>query len=96
MHVSLTPELECIVKAKVASGLYSNASEVISDALRFMQAYEERAYQTQRERLRAKLSEGDADLEAGRYLELASADEIGNLFQAIKSGGRGEDWRKNS
>ena len=34
MHVSLTPELESRVKAKVESGLYNNASEVIRDALR--------------------------------------------------------------
>jgi antitoxin ParD1/3/4 len=29
MHISLTPELEARVKAKVESGLYNNASEVI-------------------------------------------------------------------
>ncbi len=29
MHVSLTPELEAQVKAKVKSGLYNNVSEVI-------------------------------------------------------------------
>ncbi|MDA0681716.1 MAG: type II toxin-antitoxin system ParD family antitoxin, partial [Proteobacteria bacterium] len=33
MHVSLTPELESRVKAKVESGLYNNASEVIREAL---------------------------------------------------------------
>ena len=31
---TLTPELENAVKAKVASGLYNNASEVIREALR--------------------------------------------------------------
>jgi len=36
MHVSLTPELETRVKAKVKSGLYNNASEVVREALRFM------------------------------------------------------------
>ena len=34
MHISLTPELENAVKAKVQSGLYNNASEVIREALR--------------------------------------------------------------
>jgi len=34
MHISLTPELENAVKAKVASGLYNNASEVVREALR--------------------------------------------------------------
>lgn len=36
MNVSLTPELEKLVRAKVASGLYNNASEVVREALRMM------------------------------------------------------------
>ena len=34
MNVSLTPELENMVKQSVASGLYNNASEVMREALR--------------------------------------------------------------
>jgi antitoxin ParD1/3/4 len=34
MNISLTPELEKVVKAKVASGHYNNVSEVIREALR--------------------------------------------------------------
>jgi antitoxin ParD1/3/4 len=34
MNISLTPELESAVKAKVASGLYNTASEIIREALR--------------------------------------------------------------
>jgi antitoxin ParD1/3/4 len=36
MNVSLTPELARIVKDKVKSGLYGNASEVIREAVRRM------------------------------------------------------------
>ncbi|MFM7344725.1 MAG: type II toxin-antitoxin system ParD family antitoxin [Tagaea sp.] len=36
MNVSLTPQLEKLVRAKVASGLYNNASEVVREALRMM------------------------------------------------------------
>ncbi|MCC6470987.1 MAG: type II toxin-antitoxin system ParD family antitoxin, partial [Alphaproteobacteria bacterium] len=36
MHVSLTPKLEDMVRRKVKSGLYNNASEVIREALRMM------------------------------------------------------------
>ncbi len=36
MNISLTPELEKIVQAKVATGHYNNASEVIRDALRLL------------------------------------------------------------
>ena len=41
MHISLTPELEARIKSKVESGLYNNASEVIREALRFMETNEE-------------------------------------------------------
>ena len=34
MHISLTPELEKVVRKKIKSGLYNNASEVIREALR--------------------------------------------------------------
>jgi len=34
MNISLTPELEKLVKDKVESGLYNNASEVIRESLR--------------------------------------------------------------
>ena len=36
MNVNLTPELEALVRRKVASGLYGSASEVVRDALRLM------------------------------------------------------------
>ena len=36
MHVSLTPKLEEMVRRKVESGMYNNASEVIRAALRLM------------------------------------------------------------
>jgi len=36
MNVSLTPELEEMVNQKVASGMYSSASEVIREALRLL------------------------------------------------------------
>jgi putative addiction module CopG family antidote len=42
MNVSLTPELERLVREKVASGLYNNASEVVREALRAMYATAEK------------------------------------------------------
>lgn len=36
MNVSLTPELEQYIRSKVESGLYSNASEVVREALRLL------------------------------------------------------------
>ena len=42
MHVNLSPEMEGFIKTKVASGFYGNATEVIRDAIRRMQAEESR------------------------------------------------------
>ena len=41
MHISLTENLENLVKSKVESGLYNNASEVVRDALRLMHQRDE-------------------------------------------------------
>ena len=84
MHISLTPELEKIVKDKVASGLYNNASEVIREALRFMQTNEDLVQQLKLDSLRQKLDGGMADLEAGRYREL-SQNDLDSFFQALKN-----------
>ena len=67
MHISLTPELESIIKEKVASGLYNNTSEVVQEALRFMKTNEKLTDQMKLNNLRAKLADGESDLEAGRY-----------------------------
>lgn len=41
MNISLTPTLEAMVQAKVASGLYNNASEVIREALRLLNEHDQ-------------------------------------------------------
>ena len=41
MNVSLTPELEKFVTAKVRSGRYNSASEVVREALRLLEGHDE-------------------------------------------------------
>jgi antitoxin ParD1/3/4 len=41
MNVSLTPELEEFVHAKVQSGRYNSASEVVREALRLLEDHEQ-------------------------------------------------------
>ncbi len=43
LNVSLTPELVGLVAARVASGRYSSASEVVRAALRLLERQEEAA-----------------------------------------------------
>ncbi len=40
MHINLSSEMEGFIKGKVARGFYGNATEVIRDALRRMEAEE--------------------------------------------------------
>lgn len=60
MHVNLSPEMEGFIKGKVASGFYGNATEVIRDAIRRMQADESRVAAWQ-----AALKQGDDQLDRG-------------------------------
>jgi antitoxin ParD1/3/4 len=41
MNINLTPELEQLVHAKVQSGRYNSASEVVREALRLMEQRDE-------------------------------------------------------
>lgn len=57
MHVSLTPRLEALIREKVESGLYGNASEVVREALRLMEL-RDRDHQSKLDDLRAAIQEG--------------------------------------
>jgi antitoxin ParD1/3/4 len=59
MHVSLTSNLEEMVRAKVESGAYNNASEVIREALRLM-VERDRLREARLAHLRQALAEGEA------------------------------------
>jgi antitoxin ParD1/3/4 len=58
LQVSLTPQLEELVRRKVETGLYGDASEVIREALRLMMARDE-LDGLKLERLRAALIAGE-------------------------------------
>lgn len=62
MNISLTSELENYVKAKVATGMYNSASEVMREALRLME--ERDAMQAVRlDALRQEVNKGLVSLE---------------------------------
>jgi len=61
MNVNLTPQLEALVRRKVASGLYNSASEVVREALRLMEG-QDRLREARLELLRQDIRDG---LESG-------------------------------
>ena len=64
MNVSLTPELERFVHAKVESGLYNNASEVIREGLRLLKEHDEI-----RLRWREQIERGWLQAQAGQLVD---------------------------
>ena len=84
MHVNLSPEMETFIKAKVASGFYGNATEVIRDAIRRMQAEEIRVAAWQ-----AAIKVGDDQLDRGEgiaYTPETLNDITQSAISAMHSG----------
>jgi len=71
---TLGKHFEAFVQAQLASGRYGNASEVLRDALRLMEAREKKL-----EALDAAIVRGIADAKAGRVYD---ADEVFDELEA--------------
>jgi len=84
MNVSLTPELEELVRKKVESGMYLSASEVVRDALRLLDE-QDRLRQARLDELRKEIAVGVAQADRG---ELVSAEAA---FDSVRNRLRGED-----
>ena len=57
MNINLSPQLEEMVRQKVASGFYTSASEVVREALRMMEE-QDRMRAAKLEQLRQDIREG--------------------------------------
>ena len=79
LNVSLPPELESRVRGHVESGLYGSASEVVREALRLFEAYQQSRV-ANLAALVADIGQGVADIEAGRVGEVS--------VESIKQRGR--------
>ncbi len=78
INVNLTPQLEELVRSKLASGLYTSASEAVREALRLMD---------EQDRLReAKLAQLRSDVRQG----LASGSSQPWEAEALKSKARAQ------
>lgn len=85
MHVSLTTKLESCIKAKVESGFYNNASEVIREALRFIATHEDWIHEVKLARLREQLKIGTDQLDRGEGITIESKTALDSLFDDIKA-----------
>ena len=103
MNISITDQLAEYVRARVRSGRYNNASEVVREALRRMERDDERAQRLanptvedvvtdltaiQVEEIRRHVLEGIADIEQGRYTDYEGRAGLAKLTAGIKARGR--------
>jgi antitoxin ParD1/3/4 len=87
MNVSLPPELEARVRQRVESGMYGSASEVIREALRLFEAYEQ-VKTAKLDSLRQDIAKGlsDAKNERAKEIDFASLKQQGRqLLQTRKA-----------
>jgi antitoxin ParD1/3/4 len=82
MNVTLTPELRQLIEQKVQSGMYSNPSEVVREALRMLEERDELA-ELRKAEIRAAIAEGLDDAAHGRMVPLTK-----HTLAEIKSRGR--------
>lgn len=83
MNVNLGEHFETLIRRKIASGRYTNASEVVREALRKMEDRDGL------ERLRAAVAVGDADIAAGRvydWTDQSITELMDEARQASKAG----------
>jgi antitoxin ParD1/3/4 len=81
VNVSLTPELDEFLQARVKSGRYQTTSEVVREALRLLERHERERDQAFSQ-LKAKLARGAAEAERG---DLLDGDEVfGELLKMIE------------
>ena len=83
LNVSLTPELQQFVHARVESGMYQSASEVIREGLRLLEEREQ-ARQTALNELRAKIQQGIEEADRGEFIDGATVFEELRRLSALR------------
>jgi len=81
-HLELSEHDSEFVRRCVLEGRYKDANEVVEAGLRLLEEREEEE-RIQLERLRAEVKKGTDDLEAGRYTEVNSVEELDAFMDGI-------------
>jgi antitoxin ParD1/3/4 len=83
MDIVPSPELEALVRKKIESGAYRDASEVVADAVERMDERERHAW------LRIAVAQGVRDIELGNTVRMTSElreEMIQNAIRRAKAG----------
>ena len=86
MNVSLTPQLECLLKEKVSTGMYSSVSEVVREALRLL-SERDSMHELKREALKNDIAQGINSLNngEGESLDIENIKAKGRQVMASKN-----------
>ena len=85
-NVSITPELDEFISARVSSGRYQSASDVVRDALRLLEEFED-ARQIALQDLRQKILLGLEQIRGGQVHDGESTFEaIGEMARKRRNG----------
>lgn len=85
MNVSLTPQLEDLLKEKVSTGMYSSVSEVVREALRLL-SERDSMQEMKREALKKDIAQGINSLNngEGKSLDIENIKAEGRQVMASK------------
>lgn len=83
-NINLTEHLDDFVERQVASGRYSNASEIVREALRLLEDHEEER-QAKLKALRLAAKQGFDEIDQGSGIVLAGKRSLARFFKDIKS-----------
>jgi antitoxin ParD1/3/4 len=81
-EVNLTDHFERFIEARVASGRFSNASEVVGEALRLLE-HREAEDKANIEWLRVAVKQGLDEIDHGQGIEFDSIEELGTFVDQI-------------
>ena len=82
-NVNLTDHLDRFIEARVNSGRFSNASEVVREGLRLLEQRDQED-KARLKWLRAAVKEGIDDIDRGNYTTLRSGQEIDDFVRQLR------------
>jgi antitoxin ParD1/3/4 len=91
LNVSITSHFSKFIREKVKSGRYSNASEVVREALRKLEQEEMVAQQSSivdPDNVRDAVLEGLRSIEGGHFTELQTPEDLQRYFDDIVQRGK--------
>jgi len=83
-NINLTERLDRFVASQVASGRYSNASEIVRDALRLLEEQEQER-KAKLNALRGAAKQGFDEIDQGKGIVLKGKKEINRFIMDIES-----------